>query len=166
MSKFKLTKAGRAVVGVVLAVAVAIGVVGGIKGGVIKFDKKKPTASDKPATNVTTNASTSDDTINLSLDEWAGWLSLVSANQGLTTQPGSVFDQLGIKVNINVINDATESSNALISGDLQAAGYTTNRVAFLSQKFTDAGKNIIMPWCLPTTAMAATVLSLPLSLRM
>lgn len=41
MSKFKLTKAGRAVVGVVLAVAVAIGVVGGIKGGVIKFDKKE-----------------------------------------------------------------------------------------------------------------------------
>ena len=36
------------------------------------FDKKKPTASDKPATNVTTNASTGDDTINLSLDEWAG----------------------------------------------------------------------------------------------
>lgn len=32
MSKFKLTKAGRAVVGVVLAVAVAIGVVGGHQG--------------------------------------------------------------------------------------------------------------------------------------
>ena len=45
MSKFKLTKAGRAVVGVVLAVAVAIGVVGSIKSGVIKFDKKKPTTS-------------------------------------------------------------------------------------------------------------------------
>ena len=146
MSKFKLTKAGRAVVGVVLAVAVAVGVVGGIKGGVIKFDKKKPTTSSKPTTNVSTNTSASDDnTINVSLDEWAGWLSLVSANKGLTTQPGSVFDQLGIKVNINVINDATESSNALISGDLQAAGYTTNRVAFLSQKFTDADKNIIMP---------------------
>lgn len=72
MSKFKLTKAGRTVVGVVLAMAVAIGVVGGIKGGVIKFDKNKSTASDKPATNVTTNASTGDDTINLSLDEWAG----------------------------------------------------------------------------------------------
>lgn len=111
----------------------------------VKAIKEKPTASDKPATNVTTNASTSDDTINLSLDEWAGWLSCITANGGLTTQPGSVFDQLGIKVNINVINDATESSNALISGDLQAAGYTTNRVAFLSQKFTDAGKNIIMP---------------------
>ena len=147
MSKFKLTKAGRAVVGVVLAVAVAVGVVGGIKGGVIKFDKKKPTTS-KPGTSISTDKpsnSAEDDTINLSLDEWAGWLSCVTANGGLTTQPGSVFDQLGIKVNINVINDATESSNALISGDLQAAGYTTNRVAFLSQKFTDAGKNVIMP---------------------
>jgi NitT/TauT family transport system substrate-binding protein len=147
MSKFKLTKAGRAVVGVVLAVAVAIGVVGSIKSGVIKFDKKKPTTS-KPSTSISTDKpsdSAGDDTINLSLDEWAGWLSCVTANGGLTTQPGSVFDQLGIKVNINVINDATESSNALISGDLQAAGYTTNRVAFLSQKFTDAGKNVIMP---------------------
>ena len=133
MSKFKLTKAGRAVVGVVLAVAVAIGVVGGIKGGVIKFDKKKPAAS-KPSTSISANKpsnSAGDDTINLSLDEWAGWLSCITANGGLTTQPGSVFDQLGIKVNINVINDATESSNALISGDLQ--------------KFTDAGKNVIMP---------------------
>ena len=73
MSKFKLTKAGRAVVGVVLAVAVAVGVVGGIKGGVIKFDKK-PTTS-KPSTSISANKpsdSAGDDTINLSLDEWAG----------------------------------------------------------------------------------------------
>ena len=74
MSKFKLTKAGRAVVGVVLALAVAIGVVGGIKGGVIKFDKKNPTAS-KPGVSAGTNkpsTTAEDDTINLSLDEWAG----------------------------------------------------------------------------------------------
>ena len=61
MSKFKLTKAGRAVVG-------------GIKGGVIKFDKKKPTTS-KPSTSISTDKpsnSAGDDTINLSLDEWAG----------------------------------------------------------------------------------------------
>ena len=65
MSKFKLTKAGRAVVGVVLAVAVAVGVVGGIKGGVIKFDKKKPTAS-KPSTSISTDKpsnSAGDDTM-------------------------------------------------------------------------------------------------------
>ena len=141
-----LNAKGRAVIGVLVLIAFVAAMFGGIKSGLIKFDdKKKPTTS-KPSTNVSTNTSTSDDnTINVSLDEWAGWLSCISANGGLTTQPGSVFDQLGIKVNINVINDATESSNALISGDLQAAGYTTNRVAFLSQKFTDAGKNIIMP---------------------
>ena len=145
MSKFKLTKAGRAVVGVVLAVAVAVGVVGGINTGLIKFNKKKPTTSSKPA-QVSTNTTAGDgNTINLSLDEWSGWLSIIKAAGGLTTQPGSVFDQLGIKVNINVINDATESSNALISGDLQAAGYTTNRTAFLSKKFQDAGLNVIMP---------------------
>lgn len=147
MFKFTLTKKGRKAVNVILLIAIVVGIFGSIKSGLIKFDKKKPTTS-KPSTSISTDKpsnSAGDDTINLSLDEWAGWLSLVSANNGLTTQPGSVFDQLGIKVNINVINDATESSNALISGDLQAAGYTTNRVAFLSQKFTDAGKNIIMP---------------------
>lgn len=147
MFKFTLTKKGRKAVNVILLMAIVVGILGSIKSGLIKFDKKKPTTS-KPSTSISTNKpsdSAGDDTINLSLDEWAGWLSCITANGGLTTQPGSVFDQLGIKVNINVINDATESSNALISGDLQAAGYTTNRVAFLSQKFTDAGKNVIMP---------------------
>ena len=73
MSKFKLTKAGRAVVGVVLAVAVAVGVVGDINTGLIKFDKKEPAASSKPTTQASTNMTSGDDnTINLSLDEWAG----------------------------------------------------------------------------------------------
>ena len=90
---------------------------------------------DKPADNV----------INLSLDEWIGYESLVYANGGLTTQPGSVFDRLGIKVNLHIINDAEASSNALIKGDLDAAGYTLNRTAFLSGKFENAGVDIIMP---------------------
>lgn len=85
-------------------------------------------------------------TINLSLDEWIGWKSIIDAAGGLTTQPGSIFDELGINVNIHVINDATQSSNALIKGDLDAAGYTINRIAFLSQKFTDAGVPVIMPY--------------------
>lgn len=72
MSKFKLTKAGRAVIGVVLAAAVAFGCVGGIKSGLIKFDKKNP-GTVKPATQVSTSKPTTDDnTINVSLDEWAG----------------------------------------------------------------------------------------------
>lgn len=83
--------------------------------------------------------------INLSLDEWIGWKPIIDANQGLTTQPGSIFDKLGLKVNINIINDAEASSNALIKGDLNAAGYTLNRTAFLSGKFVDAGLDVVMP---------------------
>lgn len=93
----------------------------------------------KPVVNV------NDETINLSLDEWIGWKPIIDANQGLTTQPGSIFDKLGLKVNIHVINDAEASSNALIKGDLNAAGYTLNRTAFLSGKFADAGLDIVMP---------------------
>lgn len=88
---------------------------------------------------------TSNATINLSLDEWIGWEPILYANGGLTTQSGSIFENLGIKVNIHVINDAEASSNALIKGDLNAAGYTLNRTAFLSGKFADANLDVVMP---------------------
>lgn len=81
------------------------------------------------------SVTTSGSTIELSLDEWIGWKSVIDANGGLTTQPGSIFDKLGIKVNIKIINDATESSTALIKGSLNSAGYTINRYAFLYPKF-------------------------------
>jgi len=97
------------------------------------------TAAQKPAANT-------DAAINLSLDEWVGWKSVIDANGGLTTQPGSIYDKLGIKVNISIINDATQSSNALIKGNLNAAGYTINRVAFLSGKFEESGVDVIMPY--------------------
>ena len=74
------------------------------------------------------------------------WKSILDANGGLTTKEGSIYDELGITVNISIINDATQSSNALISGKLDAAGYTINRTAFLSSKFADAGKDVIMPF--------------------
>ena len=96
--------------------------------------------------NVINTAKTSNDTINLSLDEWIGWKSMIDANGGLTTQKGSIYDQLGIKVNISIINDATQSSNALIAGDLDAAGYTINRTAFLQDKFQKAGVKTVMPY--------------------
>lgn len=83
--------------------------------------------------------------INVSYDEWCGYEPAVRANGGYTTQPGSIYDQLGIKVNIHIINDHEASSNALIKGDLDAAGYTVNRTAFLSGKFENAGLDIVMP---------------------
>jgi len=84
--------------------------------------------------------------LNISIDEWIGWATLVTANGGLTTQKGSIFDELGIKVNISVINDAVQSSNALIKGDIDGAGYTVNRYAFLYPKFKEGGVDAVMPF--------------------
>lgn len=78
-----------------------------------------------------------DGTINISLDEWVGWKSIIDANGGLRTAKDSIYDKLGIKLNISVINDATQSSNALIKGDLDGAGYTVNRYSFLYSKFKE-----------------------------
>ena len=85
-------------------------------------------------------------TMNISLDEWVGWKSIIDANGGLTTKPGSIYDKLGLKLNISVINDATQSSNALIKGDLNGSGYTVNRFAFLYPKFKDSNTDVKMAY--------------------
>ena len=164
MKRMKLTTAGRVVIFVIVLALLA-----GIGGFGYNYYKNNiepnkpivstPNSSSAPGSsgngvgntqNPTTTPSagktdTSSPVINLSLDEWVGWKPIIDANQGLTTQPGSIFDKLGIKVNINIINDATASSNALITGELNAAGYTTNRTSFLSGKFQEAGLNVVMP---------------------
>lgn len=141
VKRFKLTK-GAKILAVVLAVVLIIGGVAvGLKTGVVKNDIKV----DADGNVINTNKSSAD-TINLSLDEWIGWKSIIDANGGLSTEKGSIYDKLGIKVNISIINDATQSSNALVSGKLDAAGYTINRTAFLSQKFKESGVSVIMPF--------------------
>ena len=154
MKRMKLTTAGRVVIFViVLALLAGIGGFGYnyYKNNIaddkpISSGTQSDSTSQKPTTKPSAGKTdTSDPVINLSLDEWVGWKPIIDANQGLTTQPGSIFDQLGIKVNINIINDATASSNALITGELNAAGYTTNRTAFLSGKFQEAGLDVVMP---------------------
>lgn len=170
--RFRLTKAAKVLIMILIVALIGGGIFAGVQTGVIQTKKdkagssvttsetvaKKETASNNVDVNKedtvkqtkmkkeNTKTDDSDTTINLSLDEWVGWKSVIDAAGGLTTQPGSIYDKLGIKVNINIINDATQSSNALIKGDLNAAGYTINRTAFLSKKFTDAGKEVIMPY--------------------
>ena len=160
MRRKKLTTAGRVVVFVLVLAILAVA--GGV--GYKFYNDCAP--SEKPVTSTTqpsgdnqatvgqtpvtapstaNKADVSDPVINLSLDEWIGWKPIIDANEGLTTKPGSIFDTLGIKVNISIINDGTASSNALITGELNAAGYTTNRTAFLSGKFKDAGLDVVMP---------------------
>ena len=131
MKRMKLTTAGRVVIFlVVLAILAGAGLFG-YNFYKNNFADDKPAGvggqTDTPQSSTTTpsagQTNTDDPVINLSLDEWVGWKPIIDANQGLTTQPGSIFDQMGIKVNINIINDATASSNALITGELNAAGY-------------------------------------------
>lgn len=143
MRRFRLTTGARVLIFIIIAALVATGVFLGVKNGHIKNDLK-PVYDDNG--NVMNTTKSSNSTINLSLDEWIGWKSIIDANGGLSTQDGSIYDKLGIDVNISVINDATQSSNALISGKLDAAGYTINRTAFLSEKFKNANLNVIMPY--------------------
>lgn len=146
MARFKLTPlAKKLVFGVV-----TVGIVGGlVAGGVFSKAKndlknvfKGKTEDEMYA--VAEQIEKEEGTINISLDEWIGWKSIIDANGGLKTQKGSIYDDLGLKVNISVINDAAQSSNALIKGDLDAAGYTVNRYAFLFNKFQENNVNTKM----------------------
>lgn len=139
MSRFKLTKKGRIVIFSLIAIIMVaiLGVTGVFSKA--KDDVKsvfKGLSSDEMYAEAG-KIEKEEGTINLSLDEWIGWKSIIDANGGLKTQKGSIYDELGLKVNISVINDATQSSNALIKGDLDAAGYTVNRFAFLFNKFEE-----------------------------
>lgn len=102
--------------------------------------------SNVPAADVIPTAPSEEGVIDVSLDEWIGWKSILDANGGLQTQPGSIYDKLGLKVNIHIINDATQSSNALIKGSLDGAGYTVNRYAFLYNKFKENKTPVVMPF--------------------
>lgn len=170
MNRFKLTKTAKVLLVFIIVVLIGGGIALGVKTGVIKTDNgtddisvtdndnavKSDSDTDvntadnntvsKNNTETAKNTNSSTNTINLSIDEWVGYATILQANGGLTTQPGSIYDKLGINVNINIINDATQSSNALIKGDIDGAGYTVNRLAFLSNKFTSSGTKIIMPY--------------------
>ena len=159
MKRYKATFAGRIVLFAVI-IAIVIGCVIGVsylipsnndsvKEAVKTTETNKTvdkTETKKPVVTNTNNTDIEDVTINLSMDEWVGWETILYANGGeFETAKGSIYDELGVNVNIHIINDAEASSNALIKGDLNAAGYTLNRTAFLSGKFADAGLDIVMP---------------------
>lgn len=150
MKRFRLTKASKILILVMILALIGGGGYFGFSKGFIKTKSKNESVTADKKTNTNVEAAkhidASDSTINLALDEWIGWKSIIDANGGLKTQKNSIFDKLGLKVNINVVNDAAQSSNAMIKGKLNAAGYTINRTAFLSKKFTDAGLDVVMPY--------------------
>ncbi|MBQ8299205.1 MAG: OmpA family protein [Clostridia bacterium] len=98
------------------------------------------------STTTTTTGNAYKGTPKISIDEWIGWQSLLDANGGLVTAPDSLNAKRGISVEYVVMNDATTSSSALISGELVGAGYTVNRYAFLQNKFDEAKLEVVMPY--------------------
>lgn len=148
--RFRLTKAAKILIFILIVALVGGGIFGLTKSGLIKpsKDKENPStvAEKEDPTAAAGKIDTSDKSINLSLDEWVGWGEILIANGGLKTTPDSIYGKMGLDVNIKIVNDAAQSSNALIKGDLNAAGYTINRTAFLSQKFMESGVDIIMPY--------------------
>jgi ABC-type nitrate/sulfonate/bicarbonate transport system substrate-binding protein len=139
MTKFQLTPAGKLAAFIVIA-AIVLGATFYMGG----FDfLTKKAASTQSAANVPQQAK---QVMNISLDEWIGWKPIIDANGGLETKPGSIYDKLGLKVSIKVINDATQSSTALIKGEIDGAGYTVNRFAFLYPKFKENKVQPVMPY--------------------
>lgn len=143
MKRLRLTKAAkRLLFGAVVVVTAA---------GVVKFGGFSIGSSDKSVNSdklyeEAAKIEKAEDTLNISVDEWIGWKPIIDANGGLKTKKGSIYDQLGLKLNLSVINDATQSSNALIKGDLDGAGYTVNRLAFLYPKFKENNTEVVMPY--------------------
>jgi outer membrane protein OmpA-like peptidoglycan-associated protein/ABC-type amino acid transport substrate-binding protein len=150
----RLTPAGKAVIFFIVVGVILGGVyfLGGFdfllkdKANTKELEKVVKDSKTEQTNEKVTSKTSSQEVINISLDEWVGWKSILDANGGLKTKPGSLIDQQGLKVNINIINDATQSSNALIKGNLDAAGYTINRYAFLYDKFKSNGLDVTMPF--------------------
>ncbi len=70
------------------------------------------------------------DVLNISLDQWIGWRSILMANGGLETKEGSIFDKLGLQLNIKNIDDNDIKLNALMSKHIDAMGSTIQRYTF------------------------------------
>lgn len=141
----KLTTKGKVGILIILLIIIgAIGYLGYQKGwfdfGAIKDKVVSVVDNTDTSTSNTNNTVEKTNVINLSYDEWIGWKPIIDA------EANGYYDNEGIEVNLNVINDATDSSNALISGELDAAGYTVNRYAFLTDKFQTNNVDVVMPY--------------------
>ena len=158
--KYRLTPFSKLLILLLVLAAIGGGVFGLVKAGVITTSSNNgnekstsETNNKRGSTNMSNNGSASDidrstviDTstgntkIRLSLDEWVGYGSILIAKEK------GFYDEEGLDVEISIINDATQSSNALITNELDAAGYTINRTAFLSSKFKQAGVDVVFPF--------------------
>ena len=80
------------------------------------------------------------DKIMIALDEWHGWKAILDANKGINSgQSDSIFQALGLDVEISVINDDEASLQKFIAGEIVAVGVSTNRWAYVHARLAKAG---------------------------
>ncbi len=125
----------RIVSGLLVIVLICVGMI--VADKIIGIFRKEPAKPYNPA-NIKE--------VSISLDEWIGWKPLIYANGGLITTADSINARNGIRVHYVVMNDANASSAALVAGEIQGAGYTINRYAFLQNKFDEANVEVVMPY--------------------
>ncbi len=136
----------------IIAILVIIGVVVGLGAFLIPkvIKEMKGNGGSNSGISVGTTDNTgkfvSSQTVKISIDEWIGYDSLLQANGGLKTTKDSIYGKMGLDIEFVVTNDANVSSAALIKGDIQGAGYTVNRYAFLDAKFKTANVDVTMPY--------------------
>ncbi|MCL2089222.1 MAG: phosphate ABC transporter substrate-binding/OmpA family protein [Oscillospiraceae bacterium] len=90
----------------------------------------------------------SNDTVTVSLDEWHGWKPVVDANHGLgQSKQGSPYHNMGLNVDIRVINDDEEALQAFIAGDVVAIGLSVNEWAYVHARLRQenvSGRMVMM----------------------
>lgn len=155
--RFRLTRMAKILIFVIVVALLGGGVFAGVKTGLVKTNssngnKREEVSDSSFATTDTENLNENSgentaqktesklDVMNLAVDEWVGYVPIVKG------EAAGIYEDYGIDLNLYVINDSAQSSNAMIKGELDGAGYTVNRVAFLSEKFKTAGVDIVMPY--------------------
>ena len=73
-------------------------------------------------------ASVGERPLRVALSQWPGHLALVVAAGGLTTQPGSIADKAGLKLEIRFIEDAPSKNKALADGEVDVVWQTVDEL--------------------------------------
>jgi len=78
----------------------------------------------------------------IAIDEWHGWKPVVDANGGLdAAKTGSIFWELGLDVEIEIINEDEESLQKFINGEVQAVGQSINEWPYVHARLQEMGVN-------------------------
>ncbi len=116
---------------------------GGMAGGAKPSSGSSKTAVDttKPLEIGTSSSSSETNQVRVRVNIWVGCVGGLVANGGLDTAPGSIYDKKGLKVSFKIIDDWTEGSTALATGNVDIMLTTADVWAKDYAQFRDKGVN-------------------------